>query len=31
MLGRRRNGCEVEIEGRRLMLSRALSQTVRVQ
>jgi len=31
MLGRRRNGCEVEIEGRRLMLSRTLSQTVRVQ
>lgn len=31
MLGRRRNGCEVEIEGRRLMLSRTLSRTVRVQ
>lgn len=31
MLGRRRNGCEVEIEGRRLMLSHTLSQTVRVQ
>jgi DtxR family Mn-dependent transcriptional regulator len=31
MLGRRRNGCEVEIEGRRLTLSHTLSGTVRVQ
>jgi DtxR family transcriptional regulator, Mn-dependent transcriptional regulator len=31
MLGRRRNGCEVEIEGRRLTLSHTLSDSVRVQ
>jgi len=31
MLGRRRDGCEVEIEGRRLTLSHTLSESVRVQ
>jgi len=31
MLGRRRSGCEVEIDGRRLTLSHALSEGVRVQ
>lgn len=31
MLARRRNGCEVEIEGRRLTLSHTLSDSVRVQ
>ena len=31
MLGRRRNGCEVEIKGRRLTLSHTLSDGVRVQ
>jgi DtxR family transcriptional regulator, Mn-dependent transcriptional regulator len=31
MRGRRRSGCEVEIKGRRLMLSHSLSDTVRVQ
>jgi DtxR family Mn-dependent transcriptional regulator len=31
MLGRRRSGCEVEIDGRRLTLPHSLSETVRVQ
>jgi DtxR family transcriptional regulator, Mn-dependent transcriptional regulator len=31
MLGRRRNGCEVEIKGHRFTLSRSLSETVHVQ
>ncbi len=31
MLARRRDGCEVEIEGRRLTLSHSLSESVRVQ
>jgi DtxR family transcriptional regulator, Mn-dependent transcriptional regulator len=31
MLGRRRNGCEVEIKGRRLTLTHTLSDSVRVQ
>ena len=31
MLARRRNGCEVEIDGRRLTLSHTLSESVRVQ
>jgi DtxR family transcriptional regulator, Mn-dependent transcriptional regulator len=31
MLGRRRNGCEVEVAGRRLTLSHTLSESVHVQ
>lgn len=31
LLARRRNGCEVEIAGRRLILSHSLSESVRVQ
>jgi DtxR family transcriptional regulator, Mn-dependent transcriptional regulator len=31
VLARRRSGCEVEIEGRRLILSHSLSESVRVQ